>query len=53
MHRPSAEEFLLTLLEKVDELPPDLAKRFAELLKKDHVDRSSAIRQLFEDVAGD
>ena len=25
MHRPSAEEFLLTLLETMDELPPDLA----------------------------
>jgi len=53
VHRPSAEEFLLTLLETVEELPPDLARRFAELLKKDHPDRASAIRQLFEDVAGD
>jgi hypothetical protein len=53
MHRPSAEEFLLTLLETLDELPPDLALRFAELLKKDNLDRSSAIRQLFEDVAGE
>jgi hypothetical protein len=53
MHRPSAEEFLLTLLTTLDEIPPDLASRFAELLKKDNVDRSSAIRQLFEDVAGD
>ena len=39
MHRPSAEEFLLTLLETLDELPPDLARRFADLLKKEHVDR--------------
>lgn len=53
MHRPSAEEFLRTLLEALDELPPDLARRFADLLKKEHVDRPSAIRQLFEDVAGD
>ena len=53
MHRPSAEEFLLTLLETLDELPPDLARRFADLLKKDHIDRGAAIRQLFEDVAGD
>ena len=53
MHRPSAEEFLLTLLERLDDLPPDLAQRLADLLKKDHVDRSAAIRQLFEDVAGD
>ena len=53
MHRPSAEEFLLTLLETLDELPPDLAQRFAEVLKKDELDRASAIRQFFEDVAGD
>jgi len=53
MHRPSAEEFLLTLLETLDELPPDLAQRFADLLRKNHVDRSAAIRQLFEDVAGE
>jgi hypothetical protein len=53
MHRPSAEEFLLTLLETLDGLPPDLARRFAELLKKGHIDRSAAIRQLFEDVAGE
>jgi hypothetical protein len=53
MHRPSAEEFLLTLLKTLDGLPPDLARRFADLLKNDHVDRASAIRQLFEDVAGD
>jgi metal-responsive CopG/Arc/MetJ family transcriptional regulator len=54
MHRPSAEEFLSTLLETMDELPPDLAERFDALLKKkDHVDRPAAIRQLFEDLAGD
>jgi len=53
MHRPSAEEFLLTLLETLEELPPELAQRLAGLLKKEHVDRASAIRQLFEDVAGD
>jgi hypothetical protein len=53
MHRPSAEEFLLTLLETLDDLPPDLARRFAELLTKEHLDRSAAIRQLFEDVAGE
>lgn len=53
MHRPSAEEFLLTLLEPLDELPPDLAQRFAALMKQDHVDRSAAIRQLFEDLAGE
>jgi hypothetical protein len=53
MHRPSAEDFLLTLLETMDELPPDLAQRIVALLKKDHVDRSVALRQLFEDVAGE
>jgi len=53
MHRPSADEFLLTLLESLEDLPPDLAQRFAELLKKDHVDRSAAIRQLFEDAGGE
>ena len=53
MHCPSAEEFLLTLLETLDELPPDLAQRFAAVLKKDDVDRSVAIRQLFEDVASE
>ena len=53
MHRPGAEEFLRTLLEALDELPPDLAERFAALLKKDHVDRSAAIRKLFEDVTGE
>ena len=53
MHRPSAEEFLLTLLETLDELPPDLAQRLAAVLEKDHVDRSEAIRQLFEDAASE
>ena len=53
MHRPSAQEFLLTLLDTLDELPPDLARRFAELLKTEHVDRPAAIRQLFEDIAGE
>ena len=53
MHRPSPDEFILRLLETLDELPPDLAQRFAALLQKDHVDRSVAIRQLFEDLAGE
>jgi hypothetical protein len=53
MHRPSAQEFLLTLLETLDDLPPDFARRFAEVLQKEDVDRSQAIRQLFEDFAGD
>jgi hypothetical protein len=53
MHRQSAEEFLLTLLDSLDDLPPELAARFAEVLKEKHADRAQAIRQLFEDVAGD
>ncbi len=51
MARQSAEEFLQTLLETLDDLPPDFAQRFAEVLKKGDVDRLPAIRQLFEDVA--
>jgi predicted Zn-dependent protease with MMP-like domain len=53
MHRPSAEEFLRTLLEALDDLPPDFARRFEEVLKQQHPDRSQAIRQLFEDLAGE
>jgi hypothetical protein len=53
MHRPSAEEFLLALLEGLDDLPPELARRLAEVLARPHVDRSQAIRQLFEEFAGD
>jgi hypothetical protein len=51
MHRPSAREFLLTLLDTLDDLPPDLARRFAEILEKPTEDRSPAIRQLFEELA--
>jgi hypothetical protein len=53
MHRPSAQEFLLTLLEALEDLPPDFARRFAEVLKEKDADRAQAIRRLFEDVAGD
>ena len=53
MHRPSAQEFLQALLETLDDLPPDFARRLEELLKKEDVDRSQAIRKLFEDFAGD
>ncbi len=53
MSRPSAEEFLRTLLDTLEDLPPDLARRLEELLKNEHVDRSQAIRQLFEELAGD
>jgi hypothetical protein len=53
MHRPSAQEFLLSVLDTLDDLPPDVAPRLEEILQKEHVDRAQAIRQLFEDVAGE
>jgi hypothetical protein len=53
MHRPSAQEFLQSLLETLDELPPDFARRIEEILEQDGGDRSQAIRQLFEDCAGE
>ena len=53
MHRPSAQEFLLRLLETLDDVPPDFARRFAAILEKEHEDRSQAIRQLFEEFAGE
>jgi predicted Zn-dependent protease with MMP-like domain len=53
MHRPSAQEFLQALLDALDDLPPDFARRFEEVLKQDDGDRSQAIRQLFEDFAGE
>ena len=52
MH-PSADEFLRTLLETLDELPPELAGRLEEVVQKEPVDRSQALRQLFEEFAGD
>ena len=53
MHRPSAEEFLLALLEGLDDLPPELAGRLAQVLAQPHTDRSQAIREVFEEFAGD
>jgi metal-responsive CopG/Arc/MetJ family transcriptional regulator len=53
MHRPSAQEFLRTLLEALDDLPPDFVRRLEEVVKREDVDRSQAIRQLFEDFAGE
>ena len=53
MHRQSAQEFLLSLLETLDDLPPDIARRFAEVMNREDADRSQAIRQLFEDLASD
>jgi hypothetical protein len=53
MHRPGAQEFLQTLLESLEDLPPDFAQRLEEILKQPDVERSQAIRQLFEEAAGD
>jgi hypothetical protein len=53
MYRPSAEEFLRALLEGLEDLPPDFARRFEEVLKTENADRAHVIRQLFEDVAGE
>jgi hypothetical protein len=53
MPRQSADEFLLTLLDTLDDLPPDFASRFVDTLKRGDEERSQAIRQLFEDAAGD
>jgi metal-responsive CopG/Arc/MetJ family transcriptional regulator len=53
MHRPSAQEFLQALIETLHDLPPELARRLEELLKKEGVDRAQAIRQLFEEFAGE
>ncbi len=54
MHRPSAQEFLQTLLESLDDLPPDLRTTFrgdAEAVRVRSARRR--IRQLFEELAGD
>jgi predicted anti-sigma-YlaC factor YlaD len=53
MYRPNEQEFLRALLEALDDLPPEFARRLEEVLAKEHVDRSQAIRQLFEEVAGE
>jgi hypothetical protein len=53
MPRPSAQEFFQSLLEGLEDLPSDFARRFADVLKRDGEDRSQAIRQLFEEIAGD
>lgn len=53
MHRPNAQEFVQSLLESLDGLPADFVQRFEEILTKEEGDRSLAIRQLFEDLAGE
>jgi len=53
MHRPGAQEFFRTLLETLDDLPPDLVRHLEEVVKKVDGDRAQAIRKVFEDVAGE
>jgi len=53
MHRSSAQEFLLKVLEGLEDLPPDFTRRLAEVLKNPDADRALALRRLFEDFAGD
>lgn len=53
MQRPSAPEFLREVLETLEDLPPDFARRFAEALKKTDADRPQLIRKLFEESAGE
>ena len=53
MHRPNAQEFVQALLETLDDLPADFVRRFHEILTKEAGDRALAIRQLFEDLAGE
>jgi hypothetical protein len=53
MHRPSAPEFLHALLDALDDLPPQLIERLEEIVKNERVDRSQAIRLLFEEFAGE
>jgi hypothetical protein len=53
MHHPSAEEFLLALLETLKDLPPEFARRLAEIQKRRDTDRAEAIRRLFREFASD
>jgi hypothetical protein len=53
MQRPSAQEFLLKVLETLEDLPPDFTRRLAEVLKQPETDRALALRRFFEDFAGD
>ena len=53
IHRPSAQEFVRAVLERVENLPEGFARRFEEVVTQQGADRSQAIRQLFEDFAGE
>jgi predicted Zn-dependent protease with MMP-like domain len=53
MHRPNTQEFVQSVLETLDDLPPDFVQRFEEILTREDADRSQTIRQLFEELAGE
>ena len=53
IQRPSAREFVRALLETVEDLPEDFVRRLEEVVTRGSVERSQAIRQLFEEFAGD
>lgn len=53
MHRPNAQEFVQSLLETLDDLPADFVRRFEEILTREEGDRSQALRELFEELAGE
>ena len=53
MQRQNAEEFLQALLETMDDLPPELAKRLVDVLNDEQGDRAQAIRRVFEDTTGE
>jgi hypothetical protein len=53
MTRPSAAEFLQAVLEALEDLPPELARRLVEIVDGPSADRAQVIRQLFEASAGE
>jgi hypothetical protein len=53
MQRPNAQEFLVAVLETLDDLPPDLAARLVAVVEEQAPDRAQAIRRVFEECAGD
>jgi hypothetical protein len=54
MQRPSAWEFVQALLETLEDLPPELARRVKEVLEgHGAADRAQALRKLFEEFAGE
>ena len=53
MQRPSAREFVQTLLETLEDVPPELVRRLEEVLERRDADRAQALRKLFEEFAGE